>query len=100
MGVCPTAAIIKEATSAVSIDSDKCMGCKMCMLICPFGGISIDTIDRKVIKCDLCGGDPRCVNFCPTGALEYAKADVYSLRKKREAVEKLPKLIRLVTGGR
>ena len=69
------------------------------MLNCPFGAISIDSGDEKLIKCDLCGGDPTCVKFCSTGALQYVKEDTYSLRKMKEAVEKLPKLIRLATGG-
>lgn len=100
VSVCPTAAIFKdEVTRGIIIDSEECIGCKMCMLNCPFGAISIDSGDEKLIKCDLCGGDPTCVKFCSTGALQYVKEDTYSLRKMKEAVEKLPKLIRLATGG-
>ena len=62
--VCPTGAINRDSrTNAIIISSDRCIGCKMCMIACPFGAISVDS-SSKIVKCDLCNGDPQCVKFC------------------------------------
>lgn len=69
--LCPADAITKsEQTGLVSIDSEKCIGCGLC-LECPLGGIDMDKETGLAITCDLCNGKPTCVEFCPTGALEY-----------------------------
>lgn len=58
-------------TGAVLIDSDRCIGCRLCMYACPYGAISYDAATRQVVKCDLCGGDPECARYCPVGAIAY-----------------------------
>ncbi len=41
--VCPVGAIKADKDSGVvSVDSDSCIGCRMCMIACPVGAISID----------------------------------------------------------
>ncbi|MEM3506042.1 MAG: 4Fe-4S dicluster domain-containing protein [Candidatus Bathyarchaeia archaeon] len=91
---CITGAIYRdEKTNAIMINENKCIGCKICMLVCPFGGISIDIKTNKIIKCDLCNGDPQCVEFCPTNALEYVRADKFGILKKKAGVEKRSKYI-------
>ncbi len=66
-----------EKTKAVLLDSEKCIGCFMCLMSCPFGAIKRSTKgDKKIAsKCDLCisaGEDiPVCVKNCPNEALAF-----------------------------
>ena len=69
--VCPTGAITKRADGIVSVDEDRCVGCKMCVLACPYKGILYSEEMGKSVKCDLCGGHPECVIQCTTGALSF-----------------------------
>ena len=53
--VCPTGAIrVDENTASRSLDKEKCIGCRSCMLTCPFGLISMDSEGRAAQKCDMC----------------------------------------------
>ena len=57
--MCPTGAIGRDAaTDAVLISLERCIGCKMCMMVCPFGNIQSNGAKEPVVKCDLCGGEP------------------------------------------
>ena len=41
--VCPMGAISRnEATGAMLVDADLCIGCGMCVATCPLGGIAMD----------------------------------------------------------
>jgi len=81
VSVCPTSATSKNPESGVvEHDSEKCVGCKMCLLACPFG--SIATIDALPAKCDLCEGDPACVKFCEPGALTFAEREEAITRER------------------
>lgn len=80
---CPTLAIERDKdTGAVTINYDKCVGCRMCLVSCPFGAIIYDIDKRQVIKCDLCGGEPQCVRFCPTEALQFLPKKLAHLPKR------------------
>lgn len=91
---CMTGAMRKdEETGIVSneFDTNKCVGCWMCVMTCPFGVISPKRDgDRKIaVKCDLCmkRGYPACVESCPTGAIVYMEEDEFSeLRQHQTAV--------------
>ncbi|MFH1798480.1 MAG: 4Fe-4S dicluster domain-containing protein [Candidatus Omnitrophota bacterium] len=70
---CMTGAMRRdEETGAVLCDTDKCVGCWMCIMVCPFGVISRNTEEKKIAsKCDLCMGEdmPVCVKNCPNEAI-------------------------------
>ncbi len=77
--VCPAEAIWRNPdTGAVEIDLDRCVGCKLCMLVCPMGSIRFDIQDSVCRKCDLCQGDPACVKFCISGALKFLEPEEVS----------------------
>jgi electron transport protein HydN len=81
MAVCKAGAI-SRMEGVVSIDREKCIGCKACAEACPFGavqmvhlggGVNADGSPKAVAnKCDLChgvDGGPTCLKVCPTEAL-------------------------------
>lgn len=73
VAACITGAMTKdEETGAVMHDSDKCVGCWMCIMVCPYGAVQRDLSGKKVVsKCDLCLelAVPACVKNCPNEAL-------------------------------
>jgi Fe-S-cluster-containing hydrogenase component 2 len=95
MNICLAEAIyVDDSTGAIMINYDKCIGCKMCSIACPFGAISVDPLTMRVVKCDLCSGDPACVKFCLTGAIEYVTAHAYDLKRQRERITQIKRILR------
>ena len=93
MNICPAKAISRDLElSRVTVDYDKCIGCRFCVAVCPFGAMSFNVIDRKVFKCDLCDGDPQCVRFCDRKAVDFVSPDEVSVDKRRTAAERLSKV--------
>ena len=75
MKACRRQAILKDKkTGWVTIDSEKCNNCMLCISACPFSAIVV-TPEREVLLCDVCGGNPKCVELCPTGAIQFADRD-------------------------
>jgi electron transport protein HydN len=85
----------------VSVNSQKCIGCKSCLIACPFGAMDLyetgeflpdGSPRRTAFKCDLCAGvadSPSCVKVCLTDALELVTEDDLQdklLEKRRNAV--------------
>jgi Fe-S-cluster-containing dehydrogenase component/DMSO reductase anchor subunit len=73
---CPALAYNKDAgTGAVTIDADKCIGCRYCSWNCPYDAPRFNTAKGVMEKCTFCnhrlaeGTAPACVTGCPTGAL-------------------------------
>lgn len=74
--VCPAGAIVKGDGGVVTVNSDRCIGCKYCYQACPFevphyGAQGMD-------KCDCClgagvplGDTPNCAKACKFRALSY-----------------------------
>lgn len=57
MSVCKTGALTRdEETGVVTVNEEKCIGCKMCVMACPFGNIAFSRTANAARKCDQCGG--------------------------------------------
>ena len=84
---CLTNAMYKTHSGPVIWRSDKCMGCRYCMISCPFEipKFEYDSWNPKIHKCNMCwerlqeGQKPACVDACPTDALMFGR--------KRELME-------------
>ncbi len=100
--VCPTGASTKREDGIVVIDSDKCVGCRYCMIACPYATRYFFDELRSyypehmtpyekegyqkhklgtVQKCDMCqsrverGLQPACVEVCPAEARFFGDLD-------------------------
>jgi len=95
VSICPSQAMTKLGVEEpVVLDNDRCIGCKMCILVCPFGVLNVNRDGTIVIKCDLCierleeGEDPACVSACPTRALRYMRVEDIVEEKKAAAAKR------------
>ena len=98
VSVCPVAALEKSPRGSVLWRSDRCIGCRYCLLACPFGVPKYEwdnALTPRVNKCDFCddrqaaGLWPACVAACPTGALKFGKRSAM-LQEMRERMDALP----------
>jgi Fe-S-cluster-containing dehydrogenase component len=82
--VCPTGASYKRAEDGiVLIDTDICIGCKLCSWACPYGAREFDEDAGVMRKCTLCVDriydqslpeaerEPACVASCPARARHF-----------------------------
>lgn len=90
--VCPTDALHRIGDGQpVLIDDERCIGCKMCVMVCPFGVITLRAGGKVALKCDLCigrleaGDPPACVAACPTGAMQFVKIEEITRRKREKS---------------
>ncbi len=95
MRICPTTAISKrQEDGLVIVHSDRCIGCKMCLLACPFG-IPQFGRDGKMQKCDFClerserGLAPACAFTCPARALHAGDLAELSLLAGKKSARRL-----------
>lgn len=76
---CLTNAMYKTKEGAVVWRSDKCMGCRFCMISCPFDipKFEYESNNPKILKCNMCyertskGELPTCVEACPAEAIIF-----------------------------
>ncbi|WP_394203888.1 4Fe-4S dicluster domain-containing protein [Shewanella waksmanii] len=77
--VCPTGAAHRDpATGIVTMDADKCAGCKYCIAACPYDARYINKETDVADNCDFClnsklakGELPACVQSCRYDALIF-----------------------------
>lgn len=84
---CPTGASQQDEDGTVWIDSEKCMGCKVCVNACPYGmrvqSHMIPRLHQYVQKCTFCRGrrkddpsaEPYCVQTCHQKARIFGDLD-------------------------
>lgn len=98
VSACIVGALSKEENGAVIWDTDKCIGCRYCMVACPFQIPAFEfnkALDPRILKCDFCaerrktGLLPACVESCPVEALTYGPREELVLVAK-ERVKRQP----------
>lgn len=80
VAVCPAHAIVKGEGGIVSVDKNRCIGCKYCFHACPFSVPKYTSTGMD--KCDYCtcagvevGQPTRCVQACTHDALHCGTVD-------------------------
>lgn len=80
VSACIVGAFSKEENGSVIWDTDKCIGCRYCMVACPFQIPAFEfekAWHPNIRKCDFCfdrtkeGKLPACVEICPMEVLTY-----------------------------
>ncbi len=103
---CPVGALHQTAEGAVVYDSEKCIGCRYCMMACPYGIPRYDWDETVpyVRKCILCypqlkeGKQPACTEVCPTGATIFGEREEMIAEAHRRIKENPGKYIERVWG--
>ncbi|MBK9170856.1 MAG: 4Fe-4S dicluster domain-containing protein [Bryobacterales bacterium] len=78
---CPVKAIWRRDDGIVLVNTDKCVGCGMCVKFCPYGAPQLHPATRIMEKCTMCVDrvdqnlEPACSTICPTGALQWGEWD-------------------------
>jgi anaerobic dimethyl sulfoxide reductase subunit B (iron-sulfur subunit) len=83
---CPTKAMSKNKHGIVTIDENKCIGCRYCEWSCPYGAPQYDQVNGVMGKCNLCvdyvedGKNPSCVDACPMRVLDFGEIEELKLK--------------------
>jgi formate dehydrogenase iron-sulfur subunit len=84
VSACIVGAFSKEENGSVIWNTNKCIGCRYCMVACPFQIPAFEfekALHPEIRKCDFCfsrtteGKLPACVDICPVEALTYGKRE-------------------------
>ncbi len=98
VSACIVGAFSKKKNGSVVWDTDKCIGCRYCMVACPFQVPSFEfdkALDPEIRKCDFCfertkeGLLPACVEICPVEAVTYGNRNDL-IKIAREKIKKYP----------
>ena len=98
VSACIVGAMSKQENGSVIWDTDKCIGCRYCMVACPFQVPSFQydkALNPKIMKCDFCfertkqGKLPACVEACPVETLTYGPRSEL-IRVAREKIKRNP----------
>ncbi len=81
--VCPVGALQKTPEGPVIYDSERCLGCRYCMMACPYGipRYDWDQVVPYIRKCIMCydrlqrGQQPACTEVCPQKATIFGERD-------------------------
>jgi len=76
--ICSTGALcVDEETGVRYIQSERCIGCWMCVMVCPYEVIAPAAEKHAADKCDQCFQmrEPACMEACPTGAIALLTAE-------------------------
>jgi len=104
---CIVHAFTKQENGAVTWNTDRCIGCRYCMVACPFQIPAFQyskAIQPDIMKCDFCyertskGLLPACVDVCPAEALTYGKREEIILLAKSRIKEFPEKYINHIYG--
>jgi formate dehydrogenase iron-sulfur subunit len=104
--VCPVAAFSKTAQGAVAYDSNRCLGCRYCMVACPFEvpKYEYEKALPTVKKCTFCAARqekgllPACASVCPSGALKFGKRGELVAEARRRVYGNPDKYVQHVYG--
>lgn len=93
VSVCPVAALYKTEEGPVIYRSERCIGCRYCMVGCPFDIPKYQWKETSpfVQKCIMCfekrlqeGKEPACTQVCPAGATQFGDRDeLIAIAQKR-----------------
>jgi formate dehydrogenase iron-sulfur subunit len=97
VSACIVGALTKTEEGPVVYDSDKCIGCRYCMMACPYGIPRYDWEKTTpfVRKCTMCyprlqeGREPACVEICPEKATIFGTREEL-LRIAHDRIEENP----------
>ena len=81
VAVCRYGAGFIDEKGLVSVNTEKCVGCELCILACPYDARYMAPSRRVALGCDFCkdrvreGYQPYCAEACPTDALIFGDLD-------------------------
>ncbi len=65
----------------LSVDKEKCIGCKICLNVCPVKAVSMNK-DKAEIDNDKCIDCSKCIQFCPKDAI-YSTTESFSFNSNQ-----------------
>ncbi len=98
VSACIVGAINKHDDGSVVWNTDKCIGCRYCMVACPFQVPTFEyekAIQPEIRKCDFCINRtkldklPACIDICPVEAMSYGpRSEIIKLA--RDKIKRYP----------